>query len=509
MDINQNINHAWLSIVNKIKELDVGDKQKCEAFLPLLKPQAMSGDFLLLTSNNSFIKFWVEKNLITLIKQALYDLYNTEYSVQIEVDNTSSNEINNNSQTSFSNSNYQNSTTNSTGQDINIPKDFNNKEKSSKSYVAASLINNQNDEFYETKNKFETSTSISSLLTFENFVIGNSNNVAFQMARSIAEEPGKNINLNPLFIYGRSGVGKTHLLRAIQNYINKNFDDKKVIYVDSSDFLNDYVDASAAHDSNKESFNIFKLKYISSDVLLVDDIQQLEGRSGTLGMFFNIFNSFINDGKQIIISSDRAPKNIDVDERLQSRFNNGMTCHITSPEVETKIGIIKSYFERYKADMPDFDNYIGDGVIDYIAQNSSSNIRELKSSITKVYYEVKINKEKLNTENIKNLINDHFSKTKRQYINVESIQNCVERYYNIDHKSLLSKKKDRKIANARQIAIYLCFDILDMTTTAIGKKFNRDHSTVIHSINKVEKLKDKSVDIAEEIETLKRMINDV
>ena len=189
--------------------------------------------------------------------------------------------------------------------------------------------------------------SVTSTLTFENFVIGDSNRMAYSMAVSVAETPGKP-HLNPLFIYGRSGLGKTHLLRAIQNYINSNMPNLQVVYKDSNELLEDYMDASAAHDTEKSSYKNFKMYYEEADVLLVDDVQQLQGKKQTLDIMFQIFNKLTSQGKQVVLSADRAPKNIDIDERYKTRFNSGGTFDIQPPEIETKLSIVKSFIREYE-----------------------------------------------------------------------------------------------------------------------------------------------------------------
>lgn len=502
------INQIWNSVIIEVKKLDVDDSQKVDAFLPLLKPQAISQNFLMLTANNTFIKFWVEGHILDLIKKALFNLYNTEFNIQIEIDQTSNkfneNQVNNINQNNVSN--------------VEIP-NLPNPQSINESFVAANLISsnsnlNTDPASIFTKSDTENSTDINndnfnlnlaSLLTFENFVIGNSNNIAYQMAKAVSVEPGKP-NLNPLFIYGKSGVGKTHLLHAIKNHINRTNPSLNVIYIDATAFVNEYTEAATAHDIDKKSFLNFQHKYENAAVLLIDDLQLLQNKTSTLNTFFSIFNNITNMGRQIVISADRAPKNIDVDERYQSRFNNGMSCEITSPEVEVKLGIIKSYIEDFKSEEPDIDNYINNDVKYYIAENSSSNIRELKSAVTKVLYDIKFNHQQLSVENVKSILDEHFSKSIKKRVTVANIQKQVESFYNISHSALIGKKKDRNIAYARQIAMYLCYKLLDITLSSIGKEFNRDHSTVLHSVNIVEEKLKSNRSLFEELENLQKLI---
>lgn len=420
-----------------------------------------------------------------MIKSALKELYGNDFNVQIEVD-----------QTEDADTKYN-----------------------SESYVAANLVSSKenldtdpsvvfSENIPEQDQNAEDTTpasGLANLLTFENFVIGNSNNIAYQMARAVAETPAKP-NLNPLFIYGKSGVGKTHLLHAIKNYLNINNPSMKVIYIDATSFVNEYTEAATAHDVDKSSFLNFNKKYEAAQVLLIDDLQVLQDKIQTLNTFFTIFNNITNSGRQIVISADRAPKNIDVDERYQSRFNNGMSCEITTPEVEVKLGIIKSFIEEYKKDEPEIEKFISEDVQNYVAQNSTSNIRELKSAITKVFYAIKFNKDSSNDNDIKEILEEHFSKTAKKKVTVKNIQKIVEEYYGVSHNAIVGKKKDRNIAYARQIAMYLCYKLLEITVSAIGNSFNRDHSTVLHSIKIIENKLKTSREVVEEVELLEKRI---
>ena len=347
-----------------------------------------------------------------------------------------------------------------------------------------------------------------SALTFANYVIGDSNRLAYSMAVAVAEAPGKP-NLNPLFIYGKSGLGKTHLLRAIQNYVLETRPGAKVIYTDSAEFLSEYATASAEHDKNKTSFQNFQSRYANADVLLIDDVQYFTGKTATLDMVFQLFNKFTSQGKQIVLSADRAPKNIDIDERYKSRFNQGGTFDIQPPEVETKLAIIKSFIEEYKHSENVYDLYIPEDIQLYIAEISSSNIRELKSAVTKVIYQIQyFNNPNMTLTDVKNLLENHFSSGISKRLTAEIIQGEVERYYKISHADLIGPKRSRNIMYARQVAIYLCRNMLDIPYNDIGKKFNRDHSTVMYSVQQVENKLKESRDLQEEIENLTKLIRE-
>ena len=278
-------------------------------------------------------------------------------------------------------------------------------------------------------------------LTFETFVMGDSNRMAYSMAVEVAEKPGSSA-LNPLFIYGRSGVGKTHLLCAIKNYINEQYEDFKVIYIDSMELVNRYSDAAIEKNIDKQSFKNFENFFQQADVLLIDDIQGLQGKPGTLDTLFRIFNKMIPKGKQFVFSADRAPKNIDLDERYVSRFNSGATIDIQPPDDETKRNIIKSFIAEYKNE-EELPFTISDSILDYIVDNSSSNIRELKSAITNVIFALKMDKEhELSESRVKELLGNHFIGGGKKRITIEMIQAAVEDFYGVAHKDL-NRKKER------------------------------------------------------------------
>ena len=348
-----------------------------------------------------------------------------------------------------------------------------------------------------------------STLTFENFVIGDSNRMAYSMAVNVAEMPGKT-PLNPLFIYGKSGLGKTHLMRAIQNYICETQPYLRTVYVDSAELLSDYMDASAAHDKEKSSYRNFKTHYEDADVLLIDDIQYLQGKKQTLDIVFQIFNKLISQGKQIVLSADRAPKNIDIDERYHSRFNQGGTIDIQPPEVETKLGIVRSFIDEYRTTEGGEYFSVPEDIQEYIAENSSSNIRELKSAVTKVIYQMTyFNNPHITVGEVRALLENHFSGGNSRNLTVEDIQKEVETFFKIKHSDLVGKSRTRNVAYARHIAIYLCRTLLDLPFGEVGKRFNRDHSTVMHSVATVENMMKNSREVQEELEALKQIIREL
>lgn len=345
-------------------------------------------------------------------------------------------------------------------------------------------------------------------LTFENFIIGDSNRLAYSMAVSVAESPGKS-TLNPLFIYGKSGLGKTHLLRAIQNYILETRPDMRVVYIDAQEFITEYSIAAIDHSKDKSSFQAFQSRYLDADALLIDDVQYFQGKSATVNIVFQLFNRLTDAGKQVVLSADRSPKSIDIDERYKSRFNSGGTYDIQPPEVETKLGIIKSFIEEYKRSEGSWDLYVPEDIQMYIAEISSSNVRELKSAVTKVISQMTaFGNPNITLSDVKSLLENHFSAGALKKITVEAVQHEVEQYYQVSHADLIGTKRSRNIAYARHVAIYLCRQMIDIPYNDIGKRFNRDHSTIMSSVEKIEKKTKESRELQEELEIIIKNIRE-
>lgn len=514
----EKLNSSWQEVCTKIKSYKNIDATQINAFFSRLHPQAMSEGFLMLTADNEFIKTWIERHYINFIKQSLEDLYQIPYTVVLEVDTSKNSEDHNEIEAESSFATFSEAlppqpsapislinkdTYPTISADEELPIPTKRKHKSAKE-----ILDSMPEITIESAIEEKELRSPSSSLTFENFVIGDSNKMAYSMAVAVAETPGK-AHLNPLFIYGKSGLGKTHLLRAIQNYVCETLPRLHTIYVDSAELLSDYMEASAAHDKEKSSFKNFKTRYEDADVLLIDDVQYLQGKKQTLDIVFQIFNNLTSKGKQVVLSADRAPKNIDIDERYKSRFNSGGTFDIQPPEIETKLGIVKSFIEEYRLSESKPQFRIPDDIQIYIAESSSSNIRELKSAITKVIYQMTyFNQPDLDIDDVRKLLQNHFSGGPSKRLTVADIQKEVESFYKIGHADLIGKKRTRNIIYARQIAIYLCRHMLDLPFNDIGKKFNRDHSTVMYSVTNVEEKMKENRELKEEIDTLKQLIRE-
>ena len=355
------------------------------------------------------------------------------------------------------------------------------------------------------KIEFKYSSNLIKSYNFENFVVGNSNKLAHATALAVAETPGE--TYNPLFIYGNSGLGKTHLMHAIGNYIEDN-SNKKVLYVSSQQFIDDFSKISRKDENNKTNYNYieyFKNKYRSLDVLIIDDIQFLSTTPKTQEEFFHTFNVLYNDKKQIIISSDRSPNDLKLlEERLKTRFCWGLTVDIYPPEFELRKNILKKKIQASNI-LPD----ISDDVIEYIASNMTSDIRNLEGAINRLMaYTLMMGYNEINLPMAVEALKDIINKGTSEKTNILKVQKAVADYFQISVDDLKSKKRSASIAFPRQIAMYLSRTILNESFERIGLEFGgKDHSTVMHSCDKIKNEILNNLEIKNSIEKIKENIN--
>ena len=346
-------------------------------------------------------------------------------------------------------------------------------------------------------------SNLKSKYTFENFIVGNSNKFAHAAALSVAENPGN--MYNPLFIYGNSGLGKTHLMHAIGNYITHN-STQKVLYVTSDQFIQDFVGINK-RDEKGVNFNyvdFFKNKYRNVDVLIIDDIQFLGGATQTQQEFFHTFNTLYNDSKQIIISSDRSPDDLKLlEDRLRTRFCWGLTVNIFPPDFNLRTQII-----RRKIIAGNFEKEIPEDVIEYIASNIGTDVRQLEGSITRlIAYSTIMGGADITLDLAIEALKDFISKGISEKNDVHRIQKIVSEYFQITVEYIRSKKRSSNISFPRQIAMYLCRSMTNESFPKIGTEFGgKDHSTVMHSVEKIEQEIKVNPDLAKIIEKLKNDI---
>ncbi|MGO5053867.1 chromosomal replication initiator protein DnaA [Lachnospiraceae bacterium LCP25S3_G4] len=342
--------------------------------------------------------------------------------------------------------------------------------------------------------------------TFDTFVVGGNNNFAHAASLAVSESPGQ--IYNPLFLYGGVGLGKTHLMHSIAHYIIENDPDKKVLYVTSEAFTNELIEAiKSGRTGNESAMTGFREKYRTNDVLLIDDVQFIIGKESTQEEFFHTFNHLHVSGKQIIISSDKPPKDIEtLEARLRTRFEWGLIADISSPDYETRMAIL-----RKKEELDGLKRYnIPDEVMQYIATNVKSNIRELEGSLNKLIALYKLKNEEINIQLAAEALKDIISPDSNRKVTPDIIIDVVSEHFNVPVSDLCSSKRNSEIATARQIAMYLCRTMTDTPLKSIGITLGgRDHSTVSHGVDKITSdMKDNEA-LYNTIDIIKKKINPV
>ena len=337
--------------------------------------------------------------------------------------------------------------------------------------------------------------------TFDTFVVGSNNNFAHAASLAVAESPGE--IYNPLFIYGGVGLGKTHLMHSVAHFILANDPSKKVLYVTSETFTNELIDALKAGKTGSElAMTKFREKYRNIDVLLIDDIQFIIGKESTQEEFFHTFNALYQDRKQIVISSDRPPKEMEtLSERLRTRFEMGLPVDIQIPTYETKMAILNK-----KAELGGYD--IPYEVKDYVATHIKSSIRELEGALTKLSAFAKLSSNPITVEFAEEALKDLISPDSRREITPELIIDIVAEHFNIKSEDILSQKRSADIVYPRQIAMYLCRQMTTNTVQSLGKAFgNRDHTTILHGADKINKMVISDENTKSTIDILIKKIN--
>jgi len=338
--------------------------------------------------------------------------------------------------------------------------------------------------------------------TFESFVVGESNSVAFSMALQVAKTPG--YIMNPLFIYGKSGLGKTHLLLSIQHYVKDNIQGMKIVYVPTSDLIHEYSQSARFGD-----FSDFNLKYFSADLLLLDDVQSLEGKIETTNTVFDIFNLLRSNNKQVVLSADRAPNEINLHDRYLSRFTSGGITDVQPPSSETKLTIFKSYLDycSLRFERPDIRELIRQDVEEYVVSLSGSNIRELEGAATSLVWSIfSSNKHRylpLTVEEAAPIVAHHFRRIDPKSISIETILKETENYFGVRHEDILGPQRSQNISYPRQVAMYLCRSLTGASFPSIGSSFGgKDHSTVCYACDNIEKRRQLAASVDNDVKRL-------
>jgi len=425
-----NITDLWNNALSNI-ETKIS-KPSFDTWLKATKAHSLQGDLLVITAPNEFARDWLEERYSQLIAGILYEITGEELMVKFI-----------------------------------IPQ--NQQEEEFNQQISAKSKKAKEEEVGE-------QTILNSKYTFDTFVIGSGNRFAHAASLAVAEAPAK--AYNPLFIYGGVGLGKTHLMHAIGHYVLDHNPSAKVVYLSSEKFTNEFINSIR---DNKGAE--FRDKYRNVDVLLIDDIQFLAGKESTQEEFFHTFNTLHEESKQIIISSDRPPKEIPtLEDRLRSRFEWGLITDITPPDLETRIAILR---KKAKADGLDIPNE----VMLYIANQIDTNIRELEGALIRVVaYSSLINKD-INADLAAEALKDIVPSSKPKVITIHDIQKVVGDHFNIKLEDFKAKKRTKSIAFPRQIAMYLSRELTDFSLPKIGEEFGgRDHTTVIHAHEKISKM---------------------
>lgn len=334
--------------------------------------------------------------------------------------------------------------------------------------------------------------------TFDTFVVGSNNKMAHAASLAVAESPGE--AYNPLFIYGGVGLGKTHLMHSIAHFVLQKNPNAKVLYVTSETFTNELIDS--IRNGNNSTMSKFREKYRDIDVLLIDDIQFIIGKESTQEEFFHTFNALHGAKKQIVISSDKPPKDMEIlEDRLRSRFEWGLIVDISSPDYETRMAILRKKEE--------LDGYsIDNEVIEYIARNVKSNIRELEGSLNKIMAYANLEKSEINLALAEKVLKDIISPNEKRVITPELITDIVAEHFDLTPGDIVGNKRNSKVVFPRQIVMYLCRHMTDTTLKNIGQYLGgRDHTTIMNGINKIEAELETSESTREVIDILKKKIN--
>ncbi|NLM68638.1 MAG: chromosomal replication initiator protein DnaA [Firmicutes bacterium] len=408
-----------------------------DVWLKNTKPSRLEGSTLYITVPNEFTRDWVEARYTIALRKTLRHIINEDWELRFEVD-------------------------------APPPTQLEQRESLPEKPLVIDSISDQPQEQ-------KRASILNPKYTFDTFVVGNSNRFAHAASLAVAEAPAR--AYNPLFLYGGVGLGKTHLMHAIGHYALENNPDIRVIYITSETFTNDLIKAIG-----NKSMVEFRAKYRNADILLIDDIQFVAGKESTQEEFFHTFNALYEANKQLVISSDRPPKEIPtLEERLRSRFEWGLTTDIQPPDLETRIAIL-----RKKADLEGIDAPAD--VLAYIANHVQSNIRELEGAFVRVVAYADLNRMPISYEIAVEALKDIIGTQKQKPITIELIQQVVANHYGIKVSEMKAKKRTRSIAYPRQVAMYLARELTENSLPKIGEEFGgRDHTTVMHACDKIGK----------------------
>lgn len=351
------------------------------------------------------------------------------------------------------------------------------------------------------ENAYNPPSNLDKKYTFDSFVVGKNNEFVYAAALNVAEDPAG--TYNPLFIYGGTGLGKTHLMQAIANKINAEKPQLKVIYVTCEQFVNEIIDTmfTSRGPEARDRSNRLRQHYRSADILIIDDIQFIANKKAVQEEFFHTFNELVAKGKQIVISSDQPPKELTaLEERLKTRFSGGLVFDILPPNFETKIAILKRKAFEKKCLVPD-------DVLTFLAQDSGDDVRTLEGRLTKVIFASKLHEVPITVALAQSALNEAVAEDGKEEVNPDTIINAVCTYYRVSKSDLVGKCKKKDLVQPRQICCYLMCELLSLPLMSIGKALgNRNHTTILYSRNKVEEMRQVNDRIAKDIDDIKNLV---
>ena len=420
------LNDIWSMVYEECKTII--SESAVECFLSKLKPVSLEQKEFVLSVNNEYMRILIEQNYIDIIKKAAYSVL---------------------------------------GLELNI-----------------SVICEDDEEKILRAEKYSEGLSFEDFFTFENFIVGATNQFAHAASFAVADNP--HLIYNPLVIFGPSGVGKTHLLLAIKNHLKKKYPGRKIEYTRGEDFTNQLIQSLQEGKLGLGTLDDFRNRFRNADVLLVDDIHFIAGKEATQEEFYNTFDALQQKNKQIVVTLDRPPKEIKtLNDRIRSRFEAGLFADIVSPDFETRVGIIKK-----KAQQMGFE--IEENIAFYIAEHITVNTRQLEGVVKKLYAFVSIGNKKPTISTVQGFIRDVINDTKPEPIKVETIIAEVSKTYNVSESDILSNKRAASLVLARRVAMYIARQTSELSYDEIGECFGKDHTTVLYNVKKIEEfLKDK------------------
>lgn len=472
--MNKTAESVWMECLSFIK--DNIKPQAYKTWFEPIKPVKLSGEALTVQVPSKFFYEWLEEHYIKLLRVALVrelgDQAKLIYDVRME--NTYSS---NNAQT------------------VKIPSANRNPLKSQKiSIPLESKRELKNPFVIPGLQKVKIESQLNPNYNFDNFIEGDSNRLARSASIAVANKPG-GTSFNPLLIYGGVGLGKTHLSHAIGVEIKDKYADKTVLYISSEKFTQQFIDSVKSNTRND-----FIHFYQMIDVLIIDDVQFLSGKAGTQDVFFHIFNHLHQNGKQVILTSDKAPVDMqDIEQRLLSRFKWGLSAELQSPDYETRISILQNKLFRDGVDMPE-------DIVEYIAKNIKSNVRELEGVIISMIAQASFNRKEFTLELAREIV-DKFVKNTKKEVSIDYIQKVVSKYFDMDVATLQSKTRKRHVVQARQLAMYFAKRMTKSSLANIGNQIGqRDHATVLHACKTVDNLTETDKQFKKYVEDLTKKL---